>query len=257
MAKMRERRDKSLTGAHEASRTWRMSRRVRRWTALVGMCCTLVASAGCAVIGGRANEHLLQQGVRARAVVVSITETGWLVNRRPECEIVLRVEPRGGESYVTSVREVVSLTQIPQLQPGRPVAVRYDPNNRKEVVIEALGEPATASISEKDVERMALEGQALHLELNATGAGVPASAIVLRFDPTGAVVNGDNPLAALKVKVLAPDGAPYDAQIVGVFNSSTLDKYTPGREIHVRFDPANRQRVAVDLDKMGIARPPK
>lgn len=230
-----------------------MIRSLRRFLALTCVCGTLLVGApGC--LFGRANEHLLQQGVRARAVVVSIEETGARVNNRPECEIKLRVEPHDGEPYITSVRDVVALTQIPQLQPGRPVTVRFDPQNRGEAIIEALGEPPTASISAVDAQRMAQESQALLTELNAKDAGVAATAIVLRFEPTGALVNGQNPLAVVTAKVLPPDGAPYDAQIVGVFGEAGLDKYAPGREIYVRFDPNQRQRVTFDLAKTRTAR---
>lgn len=227
-------------------------RRSRWYASVCTLACslTLLSASGCSFFFGPANEHLLQDGVRARATVVSITETGSTINNRPVCDIVVRVEPTNGAAYQTTVRKVVALTQIPQLQPGNPVTVRYDPNDPKQVLIEALGEPPpTPSLSAADAQRMAAEGQALLEELNADGRGVAATAVVMRFEPTGVEVNGDNPLAVITAKVLPPDGAAYDARIVGVFARAGLAKYEPGKEIHVRFDPRQRQRVVFDLAK--------
>lgn len=210
----------------------------------------LASTTACgAMFGIREHEHLLEQGVRARAVVLSLRETGTFINRRPQCEIGLRVEPVDGDPYDASVRQVLSITSIPRYQPGNVMTVRYDPRAPHELIIEAVGEPSKLAppMPAAEAERLVEASQALLLALNRPGAGVAAAAIVTRFEPTGVQVNGDNSLVTVTVKVLPVGAAPYDARIVGVFAPSGVAKYQPGREVHVLVDPADAGRVTFDM----------
>ncbi|MGN6104364.1 MAG: hypothetical protein ACTHU0_04610 [Kofleriaceae bacterium] len=199
--------------------------------------------------GGRRNRRLLRSGVQAPAVIVAIDQTGTQVNDQPVCELRVRVEPTGEPAFDAVARRVVPITQIPQLQPGQRIVVRYEPGDRATVAIEGLGEVA---IDPARAKQMIEEAQQRHDALNRPGstAGVAATAIVTTFDPTGVTVNGPNPLVVLRLKVLPPGGAPFDAELVGVFASSGLHKYQPGKEVHVRFDPAAPARVAFDAARV-------
>jgi hypothetical protein len=188
-------------------------------------------------------DQVLQNGVPARAIITSIDQTGVYINDQPQCEIGLRVEPQKGAPFDASTRQIVLLTQIPQVQPGRVVTVRYDPRDPTRVAIEALG---WVALDEAGAKRLLEEAEALRAALNQPGAGTAATAIVIAFEPTGVQVNGENPLAELRVKVLPPGGAPFDAKLVGVFARERLSRYQPGQEIRVRYDAADPRRVTFD-----------
>lgn len=227
------------------------SRSVDTWMVIVAALALGVLPALFTVVplirGGRRNRRLLRSGAQAPATIVAIDQTGTEVNDQPVCELRVRVEPTGEPAFDAIARRVVPLTQIPQLQPGQRIVVRYDFEDRATVAIEGLGDLA---IDPARAKRMMEEAQQRHDALNRPGAGVAATAIVTTFEPTGVTVNGPNPLVVLRVKVLPSGGAPFDAEIVGVFVPSGLHKYQPGKEVHVRFDPAAPAHVAFDATRV-------
>jgi hypothetical protein len=210
--------------------------------------------AGCAHVFGRPNAHLLEDGAQAPATVKSIEQTGQFINDNPVCKITLNVTPKGSAPFVTSVEQVVLLTQLPQLQPGAVLTVRYDERDHAKAIIQAFG--ALPTLSEDEARQVAVAASALRTELNAPGAAVEATGVVMRFDETGVFVNGPNPLAVVTVKVLPSGGAPYEATIRGVFASSSLPKYQPGREVHLRVDPKDPSRVTFDTARMQVVLQP-
>ncbi|MCL2778776.1 MAG: hypothetical protein FWD73_12310 [Polyangiaceae bacterium] len=195
------------------------------------------------------NQYLLTEGVRARAAVTSLEQTGTFINHQPECDIGLSIQPpEGGEPFPSSIRRVVLLTDIPKLQPGTVLTVFYDARDRSKALIVGIGEPP--SVSKEQAQAMALAGQDLLRELSAPGVADSYAAVVLAFEPLGIHINGDNPLAVMTVKVLPAGGGSYDAKITAVFGQSNLPKYQPGREIYVLVDKKNPQRVTVDRARM-------
>ncbi|MCL2725336.1 MAG: hypothetical protein FWD69_12965 [Polyangiaceae bacterium] len=197
------------------------------------------------------NQYLHKEGVLARAVVTSLEQTGTFINHQPVCDIGLSIQPPGGgEPFSSSIRQVVLLTDIPKLQPGTVLTVRYDVRDHSKAFIEGAGEPP--SVSNEQAETMALAGQSLFLELSAPGVADSYAAVVLAFEPLGVHMNGDNPLAVMTVKVLPAGGGYYDAKITAVFGQSNLPKYQPGHEIYVLVDKKDPQRVTVDHARMHI-----
>jgi hypothetical protein len=79
--------------------------------------------------------QILQSGVQATAVVLSLADTGMLVNYQPQVKMVLQVNPPNGAPYQTEVTMVVSQLQIPRVQPGMVVPVKIDPNNPANVAV--------------------------------------------------------------------------------------------------------------------------
>ena len=85
------------------------------------------------------NEHAKLHGTDAAAVIVGISQPGVEFNDQPECEIQLQVTAADGSSFASTTRQIVSLVQIPQFQPGAEVTVRYDPADPAYSVIMGLG----------------------------------------------------------------------------------------------------------------------
>ncbi len=89
-----------------------------------GIFASLIASL---IVGSLANRSVLARGVRAEAVVLSVSETGTYINRQPLVRLVLEVRPSGGPPFQAQTETVISLVQIPQVQPGAALLVKYDP----------------------------------------------------------------------------------------------------------------------------------
>jgi hypothetical protein len=190
------------------------------------------------------HDRVMNDGVAARAVVTSLDQTGASLNDQPECDVALRVEPKDGPPFAATVRTYVLLTQLAELRPGAVVTVRFDPRDPAKVVIAGLGH---AAFDEAEARRMLEAREVMLRELNEPGVATQAEAIVIAFEPTGVRVNGDNTMAFVRLKVLAPDGNRFDATVLGVFAPSGLPKYQPGREVRVVYDPGNLERIAFDV----------
>lgn len=85
-----------------------------------------------------AERELLATGAAAPARIVSIGETGMYINNQPQVKIVLEVSPPDGPTFVATVNKVVSLLQIPRVQPGLLVDVRYDRSNPSRLALVGL-----------------------------------------------------------------------------------------------------------------------
>jgi hypothetical protein len=100
------------------------------------------------VIGGllkgqALDKKLLQTGVAAPAQVLSVQATGASVSygghRQPQVAMAVQVHPQGGQPYQAQLVAYVSELQIPQVQPGAILQIRYDRNNPQVMAIEAFG----------------------------------------------------------------------------------------------------------------------
>lgn len=89
-------------------------------------------------LGDQATERnqLLAQGVPANARVLSLEGTGTLVNNAPQVVMGLEVHPATGAApFHVRCISLVSQLQIPQVQPGCMVPVRFDPGNPQRVAL--------------------------------------------------------------------------------------------------------------------------
>jgi hypothetical protein len=88
------------------------------------------------VDGLAATANLAQTGIPATAQILSVQQTGVMVNYNPEVLAVLQVtHPHTGASYQVQAKSVVPQIAIPQIQPGAQVNVRISPTNPMEVAL--------------------------------------------------------------------------------------------------------------------------
>lgn len=74
-----------------------------------------------------------QSGILAKARITEIKDTGSRVNYDPRVHIKMEVQPESGAAFPAETEAVVSVVDLPRLQPGATVPVRYDPENRTRV----------------------------------------------------------------------------------------------------------------------------
>ncbi|MEW5938801.1 MAG: hypothetical protein AB1750_04010 [Chloroflexota bacterium] len=91
---------------------------------------------GSSVVSAMANRALQEQGQPAQATVLKIWDTGTTINQNPVVRMLLEVRPPGGTSFQAETERLVSRLQIPQIQPGAIVAVKYDPQSQAVALME-------------------------------------------------------------------------------------------------------------------------
>jgi hypothetical protein len=84
------------------------------------------------------NKDLLESGAIANARVLELSKTG--ISRGPNTPLVrlkLEVQPSQGQGppFQVELEMGVSVVDLPKLQPGSVVAVRYDPRDHGNVLI--------------------------------------------------------------------------------------------------------------------------
>jgi hypothetical protein len=82
-----------------------------------------------------AKEQLAQTGIPAQGRLVSVQQTGRLVNYNPEIQAVVEVTHPQLGVYQTQTTAVVPQIAIPRAQPGAPVQVRVSQQNQHEIAL--------------------------------------------------------------------------------------------------------------------------
>lgn len=117
-----------------------MDLRLSRAAALLGV---LVLMTGCvsASFDGFTGESqaraLRQTGIPAWATILRIWDTGITLNDDPVIGMEVEVRPEEGEPFRATIpKSLISRIAIPQFQPGKEVAVRYDPQDSTQIALD-------------------------------------------------------------------------------------------------------------------------
>jgi hypothetical protein len=82
------------------------------------------------------NRGILQNGIAAKAQILSVQQTGVMVNYQPQIAFQLEVHPPGGVPYQAQAKAVIPMVNIPQFQPGTEVPVKIHPTDPTQVVLD-------------------------------------------------------------------------------------------------------------------------
>jgi hypothetical protein len=74
-------------------------------------------------------QKLNQQGIEAQGVINAVRPGGEQFGGGQECQVDVTITPAGGQPYQTTVTQSILKDQVPKLQPGGAVTVKYDPEN--------------------------------------------------------------------------------------------------------------------------------
>lgn len=81
------------------------------------------------------NEKLLQEGIPAQATIIKIWDTGITLNDNPQVGMLLEVQPTGQPPFRVEMKSIISRIALAQIQPGRIVPVKYDPQDPSKVAL--------------------------------------------------------------------------------------------------------------------------
>lgn len=204
-------------------------------------------------------------GLPAEATVLAVEETNITVNNiYPVIKLKLQVRPPGKEPYEAEIQTIIGRLNIPQVQPGAALLVKYDPDDPSNVSLSGGDEAAplqaatalsplapgglnpNAAVSEhqRQMEEFLKEAEAKSQEILKTGQ--PAPALIVQASSLDVFVNGNNPAMSFILQVKPEGGEPFQAQVTGVIGEAAIPKYQPGKIIFVKYDPGDQSRVALD-----------
>ena len=89
------------------------------------------------VAGKRLYRHIVENGRDAEARVVKVTDTGTRINNAPLLNISMEVQPPGAHSFFHETKMTFSIVDLPKIQPGKTVRVKYLPGEDKVAIIGA------------------------------------------------------------------------------------------------------------------------
>lgn len=104
------------------------------------ICTLIICINGCTgfveKVSGTQHIHRVQQtGKAAEAKVLKIWDTGIRVNYKPVVGFFLEVKPEGGNAYLATMQCIISIVDIPRIQPGLVLPARYDENDPSKVAL--------------------------------------------------------------------------------------------------------------------------
>lgn len=129
----------SILGMPEGSYAWSELPALTRYS-LLGLgfffAATFVLLIGATLVGAGTNRHVLSTGRSAEATIVDLQDTGTTINQNPLVRLVLDVKPPDRPAFRAETEQIIPRLQIPQVQPGTVVAVKYDPDSQAVALVD-------------------------------------------------------------------------------------------------------------------------
>jgi hypothetical protein len=112
---------------------------MKRYTRLAWTFLVLLLG-GCSIIDHYTGEDTARkiraEGLPATAKVLSIWDTGVMINNNPVVGFFLEVHAEGLVPWQAETKALISILEIPRIQPGAVLPVMYDPNDPSRVALD-------------------------------------------------------------------------------------------------------------------------
>jgi len=192
------------------------------------------------------SNKLLKTGVRAKAKILKVWDTGVTVNQNPQVGILLEVTPQNKMPFQAEAKQIISRLNPSLYQPGMEVNVRFDPDDTDKVAIESTAGFGrfSKSYSVNEAQKLMTDIDSFNKEILKYGES--SRAIVLKYREMGINVNGNNPAVTLDLEVIPNHMKSFKAKAKGVINEQSVSKFQPGEEIFVKFDPKDITKVSIE-----------
>ena len=209
----------------------------------------------------------LPNGIPAIATVISCQQGNYKVSFGGVQEIFqliidVNVENKEGETWPATIKAMIPLTQIAVFLPGVRFAVKYDPKNKKNVVIDQnpvaqtyeVNIPGYGTMSQQNIQsakQNAPKDITLRLEASSSLleelqiSGLSATATVLSKDILYANYLPYIDAIQLKVQIHATDRTYFEGIVVALLGKDAQQKAEIGKTVYVKYDRNNSQRVCL------------
>lgn len=134
-----------MIGLPEGNYSWGELPVLSRYSLLVGgalAAASTILLVGAPIASGITNRSLVARGQPAEARILKIWDTGTTINQNPVVRMLLEVRPPGGSTFQAETERLISRLQVPQVQPGAMVRVRYDPQSKAVAIVDAESQEA-------------------------------------------------------------------------------------------------------------------
>jgi len=192
------------------------------------------------------SNKLLKTGVRAKAKILKVWDTGVTVNQNPQVGMLLEVTPTDRMPFQAEAKQIISRLNPSLYQQGMEVNVRFDPDDTDKVAIESsvgFGR-FSKKYSVNEAQKLMTDIDNFNKEILKYGES--SRAIVLKYREMGINVNGNNPAVTLDLEVIPDHGKSFKAHAKGVIMEQSVSKFKPGEEIFVKFDPKDITKVSIE-----------
>jgi hypothetical protein len=134
----------AMMGMPSGEYAWAELPLLARASLLIGGFFTLTSTillVGAPIAGAVINQRIISSGRLATAKILSIADTGTTINRDPLVLFLLEVQAVDRPAFQAETEKLVSRLEIPQIQPGSLVEVKYDPES---LAVAILGDQQTS-----------------------------------------------------------------------------------------------------------------
>jgi hypothetical protein len=186
------------------------------------------------------NRDLLLNGAPAKAVVLSMRDTGVTVNDLPMVVFELEVHRPGSEPYRVAHRESIPRLLVGAVLPGSHLAVRVDPSDPARLAVDW-------SQAAGPTFRPAAAGQQVSAA-DILARGVPAIVTILgTFSMNGMTADDGAPVVGFDLYVTGPY-RPYEVRLAHRVPRVHLTRLVPGTRLPAKIAPEDPQKVAIDWE---------
>jgi hypothetical protein len=91
---------------------------------------------GATIVSGVENHEILEDGQPASAKILRISDTGTTINNNPVVRLLLEVTPASQPAFQAETERLIPRLQIPQIQPGMSVQVKFDPASHEVALLD-------------------------------------------------------------------------------------------------------------------------
>lgn len=190
------------------------------------------------------NSGVLKTGISAPAVIIAAQDTGTTMNDSPQVRLTLQVTPAGRPPFQAVTTTFVGRLQVGMIVPGASVMVKYDPHDITKVAIESLGAPAVGAANVAAIQSAMQAQDQYYEQLRRTGE--EAEATILTVVDLNIRVGDSAAMMKFTFDVKPRFDAPFRAETQAAVVETSREKYSAGKKVYVRYDPANKQQVALD-----------
>jgi len=185
----------------------------------------------------------VKNGILAVGKIVSVRQTGLLVNHQPQLEITVQFSTADGREVSASLKKIVSLANLAQFQPGGLIPIRYDALHPQRIMLDNHAD--RAALQDALNQQRVKSGEVSQEAVDIAKKGVKAKAVVLSAQPTGNIVNGRGEMA-LHLKVTRPEsGSTFETRVKKAVPQQALSFVLPGSVVEVRYLPEDEKNVVI------------
>ena len=118
---------------NEVKVAWNRRSKFERWMVIIGLLVVIGAIAFPFIPGRTSQSAAIEEGIGAPAKVIRVHDTAEGLTAGSIVAVDLAVTDRMGKDFAASIKMPLSFIRAYDLKAGKPVSVKYDPNDRTKI----------------------------------------------------------------------------------------------------------------------------